>query len=332
MHSKVLASMENNPWFIRQDRVALKYGSWCLQQRLQVFPITYTTLSGFLSYCMVKNGSTKSISNLISAIKNFALRNQIAWLNDSDCYKIKRYVAYVEYQDAAVTRRAKAATMDKILEVVAVLDSSKVDQEVFILAMALCYHGLLRAGELFTGVKVKDIEWNFRQRYLIFPLRRTKTHRRGDPINIIIKDHTGFSAYQLLINWMDKHGLWSKSEAYILPKVNGRNDMVDFTAQYTISKFRYQLKKYFIIHEQSVSKYTGHSFRAGAATDLFSAGVSIQDVQKIGRWKSMCVLIYYRAESIQVAHKAAQAFALSFQDYELERRRRGNGVSGALHS
>lgn len=104
-------------------------------------------------------------------------------------------------QDKSVTRRARPATMDTIIELVASLNTNKINHELFIFAMALCYHDLLRAGELFTGIKVNDIDWNFRKKYFILPLSRSKTHRKGDPIEILITDRKGFSAYQTLLSW-----------------------------------------------------------------------------------------------------------------------------------
>jgi integrase len=63
------------------------------------------------------------------------------------------------------------------------------------------------------------------------------------------------------------------------------------------------------------SGYTGHAFRAGGATDLFLAGLNLQEVQKFGRWKSLVVLIYYREEIQWVSCKASSAFAVRYAGY-----------------
>ena len=40
--------------------------------------------------------------------------------------------------------------------------------------------------------------------------------------------------------------------------------------------------------------YSGHSLRAGGATDLFNMKVPFYVVKKMGRWKSNVALIYFR--------------------------------------
>ena len=42
--------------------------------------------------------------------------------------------------------------------------------------------------------------------------------------------------------------------------------------------------------------YSGHSLRAGGATDLFVARVPYYSIQRMGRWTSDASLVYYRHE------------------------------------
>lgn len=39
-------------------------------------------------------------------------------------------------------------------------------------------------------------------------------------------------------------------------------------------------------------RYTSHSLRRGGATALALAGVPLHDIQKIGDWRSLSVLLY----------------------------------------
>ena len=58
--------------------------------------------------------------------------------------------------------------------------------------------------------------------------------------------------------------------------------------------------------------YSGHSFRAGGATDLFTSGLlTLEQIMKVGRWRSIsAALVYYRDELI-TATLAADAFGRS---------------------
>lgn len=70
------------------------------------------------------------------------------------------------------------------------------------------------------------------------------------------------------------------------------------------------------------SMYSGHSLRAGGATDLFIIGVPYPKIKLYGRWKSDAALVYYR-EDIEVSRSVANAFGLGSynisEDYEFGR-------------
>jgi hypothetical protein len=55
------------------------------------------------------------------------------------------------------------------------------------------------------------------------------------------------------------------------------------------------------------SLYSGHSFRAGGATDLFTSRVPYNIIKKFGRWKSDAALKYYR-DDMDVATTVSYAF------------------------
>jgi len=55
------------------------------------------------------------------------------------------------------------------------------------------------------------------------------------------------------------------------------------------------------------SRYSGHSLRAGGATDLFVARVPYAVIKKAGRWLSDACLLYYR-DSAHVQRKVFAAF------------------------
>ena len=55
--------------------------------------------------------------------------------------------------------------------------------------------------------------------------------------------------------------------------------------------------------------YSGHSLRAGGATDLFVAKVPYPIIKKAGRWKSDAALTYHRDED-DVAKVVAHGFEI----------------------
>ncbi len=70
-----------------------------------------------------------------------------------------------------------------------------------------------------------------------------------------------------------------------------------------------------------VDVYSGHSFRAGGATDLFSSGyMSHAEIMDMGRWKSLAAaLIYFRAGAA-AARKGAQVFGRAAAKHQVRAR------------
>jgi hypothetical protein len=73
---------------------------------------------------------------------------------------------------------------------------------------------------------------------------------------------------------------------------------------------------------------TGHSFRAGGATDLFNAGVPYQVIQKQGRWKSAAVLVYFKSEAAAVCREAGFAYENCDMDADSKATAVGGGGIG----
>ena len=80
----------------------------------------------------------------------------------------------------------------------------------------------------------------------------------------------------------------------------------------TAAKWRTIIKKCVIKLGLDPFHYSGHSLRAGAATDLFNMGVPYHSIQKRGRWKSDTFLVYFRDEKMvrRDARRAADRLAV----------------------
>ena len=64
-----------------------------------------------------------------------------------------------------------------------------------------------------------------------------------------------------------------------------------FIRHQLIQFFRSELSQLGIPHPK---QYAGHSFRSGGATDLYRAGVTVDMLKKLGRWRSNAVWFYIR--------------------------------------
>ena len=62
------------------------------------------------------------------------------------------------------------------------------------------------------------------------------------------------------------------------------------------------------------TRYSGHSLRAGRATDLFVARVPYYIIKKMGRWKSDAAMLYYRDDE-DIRDAVTEAFTNLYKVY-----------------
>ena len=63
-----------------------------------------------------------------------------------------------------------------------------------------------------------------------------------------------------------------------------------------LATIRSRIKKVAVFLGLNIADYSGHSLRAGDASDLFYKRVPCYLIKKMGRWKSDAALLYYRSD------------------------------------
>jgi hypothetical protein len=176
-------------------------------------------------------------------------------------------------------------------------------EEAVILYMG--HDGLLRAGELLSGLKVSDLVWSLDHAQFTIVLDRSKANRSGDGESVTICDYDGRSAVKLMTQWFGVMELWDKPERHLFPSRKGKAWLWDRTL--STDWLREVIKKRVSFIGLDPESFSGHSLRAGGATDLFVARVPYFLIKKMGRWKSDAAMLYYRCEA-DVTDAVAAAF------------------------
>jgi integrase len=171
--------------------------------------------------------------------------------------------------------------------------------------MYMGHDGLFRAGELMSGFKVSDLVWSLDHSQFTVVLERSKTNRKGGGESVTICDYEGRSAVKLMIQWFGVMGLWDKPDAHIFPSRKGKSWLWDRTL--STDWLRDSIKRRVVVLGLDPEKFSGHSLRAGGATDLFVARVPYFLIKKMGRWESDAAMLYYRCEA-DVTDAVAAAF------------------------
>jgi len=173
----------------------------------------------------------------------------------------------------------------------------------------MAQQGLLRSWELLSGLSTADVYWTGEG--CNFDFLRMKTMLTGGDGVIISfekmgRDQTLFAG-DLLAKWYDICGLWNKPKALLFASTHKRT-----LGEKTWSRqwFRQKVKSSMVMIGLNPDHYSGHSFKAGGATELFVRRVPYHIIKKLGRWESDAAMLYYRVQDY-VNKVVGQAFGVA---------------------
>lgn len=305
-----------------------RYTEWCSRDGRPSWPPQFRSMAGYICAHVARNGgSTRSVANLISQLRVYAKKHNLGWLSEAAAYRLRRLSATLRFHDTQPSRAKSPATLAVISTVLQHLDLRRLDERLFAITVLVGHNGLLRGAELHSGIRAGSLIWTPDHHEVSMTLSRTKTHRSGPPVTVTLRRYNGPCAYTLLYRWFEEHRLWDRPAAYVFPKVKKHQGAVslDFDTPLSRASWNRDLKRHFGAAGLDPCQYTGHSLRAGGATDLFTAGTPYPVIKKAGRWKSDTALQYFR-ERDHVAQEVARSFGRQFR-IEERKRKTGRGVA-----
>jgi hypothetical protein len=275
-----------------------RYEGHCEGLGLQAYPMSYRSIATYLvAYVKRNNGSAKSLSNVKSQLKTTAARRRAGWLDKTEAAMLNALVRELKLEDSGETDRKLALTTALIRDIVQQLNLG-LDVDLLEATLVTVGHdALLRGGELCSGLCKEDFTWWAGGEGVSVLLNRTKTHRSGGAVKIDIPDtKSPFSAVKMLKRWWGRRRLGEKPDRTIVfPEVAGRDQrLVEGTV--SLCWLRRRIKVAVAKLGLDPKRYSGHSMRAGGATDLFMARVPYFIIKRMGRWKSDAAMLYYRAD------------------------------------
>ena len=165
----------------------------------------------------------------------------------------------------------------------------------------VAYYGLFRIEELTSGshpVMAKNVHIGRNKDKILFVLRTSKTHNAGDlPQTVKI---TGFEAeakvsnrknieycpFNIMRNFLQlRPFMKTEEEPFFVFRDN---------TAVKPDQARIMLRQSLLCIKINPSNYSFHSIRIGRSSDLLAAGVSVETIKKLGRWKSNVVYKYLR--------------------------------------
>ena len=190
----------------------------------------------------------------------------------------------------AGTRERRPITKDLLLQILHQIDGTTREGATLYAAFCLAFAAFLRIGEFtYTTKDLKDPEfsqWFLTRRSvtlhkdhleLTLPASKTDPFRRGITLNVAASgdDACPVQALRRLFRWeaLPDSPLFSWGSAFTRQSVTGK--LREILIQIGIE-----------------GHYSGHSFRRGAATSARLAGLSDEEIQLLGRWRSDSYRLY----------------------------------------
>ena len=205
-------------------RTRQRYEECCSLKGHAPYPVSFRKVAYFLGeYIKGLNGSTRSLSNLVSNLKlGIELAHELWLPSQNDRYILRRWIVQLKYDDRTPSRRKQPACLALLLKLINSMNLSD-DEELYDAASYMLAHNLLlRAGELWSGIRASSLQWNQEKTSVVLPLARTKTVLAGDPAILSVKKFRGKgSAVRLLKMWFDRRNLWGDAEAFLFPLRTG---------------------------------------------------------------------------------------------------------------
>ena len=295
-----------------------QYLAFCERESLTAEPASALSVSCFLVWFVEKQkGKTASVPGKLSQLRcaSRAFCGGRELLTAVEEGEVAQIVKVLMYHDWSEVRRMEPITVSVLNQLGAVRSSGSLVDLLIRLCYAIPQNGLLRSGELVSGLKGRAVE---RRSDKGFGLRlgRTKTARTGRGPKVEYFRQPGDSAMSAVVlekEWRKRTGRGEgMPEEYWLPELVWRKgEPVSINWERPISKkslvsvLRLDIARI----GMDPKRFGGHSFRAGGATDLFASGrMTHAEVMSFGRWKTLAAaLIYFRADLI-AARKSAGVF------------------------
>ena len=288
--------------------MVLRYQRWCDVEGQVAFPVSYDVLAGFLcSVVQGRHGSTKSLGAVLAAVRFKSDELHAKWVDAHEARRLRQLVSKMEELDTEPIRRKSALQLKHLAKMFEEKELTSPQDLEEVLLLYVGHDGLFRSGELLSGLKVSDVVWSSDRTRFTVALERSKANRKGNAEFVTVCDYEGVSAVKLMLKWFNAMGLWAKPDAVLFPSRRGKEWYWDRTISTTW--LRRMIKRRAVKAGLTPDSFSGHSLRAGGATDLFVARVPYFLIKKMGRWRSDAAMLYYRSEE-DVCLAVAAAFGL----------------------
>ena len=260
----------------------------------------------FVQHVMRNAGSCRSLGVYSTALRQECALLDHPWLSPGEQLRVDRLVKALQSEDFHPLRRKHPLQEHHLQRFTALVDRRDPHQLLTLLLLYVGHDGLLRAGEITSGLMTTDVLWAPDRSALSLRFTRSKTCLTGPGFLVQFRDRPTPNAVSLMREWWDLMGLHHSRTVCLFPKRLSAARF-DWSQSISYDSLASRVKSAAQSIGLPADDYSGHSLRAGGATDLFIARVPYYIIQRMGRWASDAALVYYRHEE-DVLNAVSTAF------------------------
>lgn len=284
------------------------YSIFCVNNGYRPFPVSYESLAAYcVQYCVRFGQTTRSLPTILSHLRRENRLHSPVWLDYLNEYRLADLISGLKKHDTTEVRRKLPMTHDVLDKLERATDMTKLLYRQHLTMARLAHDALLRGGEL-VKLRLCDLEWNADRTRVDITIHYSKCNKTAHPERVRLQDYGPRSATAHLRAYVDAMvGLKSHMPLWPTISLAGAVQPAKAVSKATFVAIARQL----LTHAGfPASKYSGHSYRSGGATDLWDSNRCRPYAIKLhGRWKSDAYLLYIRDNPNRTATEVSHAFA-----------------------
>lgn len=291
------------------DSYVKGYSSFCGRHALQPFPASHISLQLYAAYWVATGRAHTTLPAILSAIKSVHRRNMWEWLTLSQQAFMNHFMKGVRKAFPHQPTRKQPMTQHIIDQLAALADFTNSNEVQFITMAYVAHDALLRACEL-LALSLSDVSWF--SDHVRLRIRNSKANKlSATPEYIYLYDRpgslSGFSTLRAYWHRM-RFNTATNPHSPLFPAA----DLLSHLPKQAWVNYIHGLLARLDIDP---SLYSGHSFRSGGATDLWTAGARPRAIQLHGRWLSDAFWLHIRdnptATGLEISHAFSRLSSLT---------------------
>jgi hypothetical protein len=270
-----------------------KYLNFCAAYNLEALPASEDTLLLYVAFLFDLKLKGTSIRVYLAAVRSLHIYSGVPY--PVETFRLRLAVKGALTQSSPPQRKLPI-TFSVLVKLLSVL-ASRFDYKMISACMTLAFFGCFRCSELCVVDKSFDYQCNLcvndvmvdkKEKMLSILLKKSKTDSVSAGVSVFVGcSGDGVCAFCSVVAYLESMpSVVDPSKCPFFRDASGHA----LTKSYFVSVTRIALA----LVGLDPAKFSGHSFRAGAATTAGDVGFSEWEIKMLGRWNSAAYNIYLR--------------------------------------